>query len=194
MKKIFVFCCFFAAVLLWQGREQAVDAQPKPFECPWTPVTGVAPFVKGCYGGGSDGCGSVTPGKCPENWPKEPETPHADATAAVATAIARLKAAGHDLRGKNCGKIVEVACSIMGDGAGLMVKPSGLQYNGHALDIIAFPDGYIYNVIEGCTNGTGGSPKMDLTCCGKNQSQGGKGTCKQKYLPCTCTLGPLCGP
>jgi hypothetical protein len=75
---------------------------------------------------------------------------HADQSEIVAEAKAELEAAGKDLSGP-CGafSIVKLAASRMSGGAGVLSKPSGNNCDGFATDIIAFPDGRIYDVLVG---------------------------------------------
>lgn len=85
-----------------------------------------------------------------------PHGPHADV---VAAAKAELKAAGTDLSGP-CGAyaIVELTAKKLvaqGEQAGVLDKPAGNNCRGRATDIIAYPEGQIYDVLVdgGGTNG-----------------------------------------
>lgn len=74
-----------------------------------------------------------------------PHGPHADI---VREAKAQLVATGTNIEGP-CGAlaIVERAARMLTDGAGLLIKPSGNNCRGFATDIIAYPDGQIYDVL-----------------------------------------------
>lgn len=63
--------------------------------------------------------------------------------------------------------------------AGLLEKTSGTNCGGYSSDIIAFPDGYIYDAINGTASdgqGAGWTP----SACGPNP---GPGTCPERYRP-----------
>jgi hypothetical protein len=75
--------------------------------------------------------------------------PHADRSDVVGAAKADLQRIGKDLSGP-CGAllIVKVAAwRLRSDGAGLLSKPSGNNCDGFAVDIIAYSDGEIYDVL-----------------------------------------------
>lgn len=81
-------------------------------------------------------------------------TNHADVVASV---IAALKAQGKDLSG-SCGAFEitkHVAWQLKGEQAGLLVKTSGNNCQGFAVDIIMYPDGSIYDILtdSGASNG-----------------------------------------
>ncbi len=82
--------------------------------------------------------------------PSDSLTRHPDQTGKVAAAKQALKASGADLSGP-CGafKIVAAAALSIGSGAGLLSKPGGNNCQGYSTDIIAYPDGYIYDVLGG---------------------------------------------
>ncbi len=74
---------------------------------------------------------------------------HPDRTEVVAQAKADLEAAGTDVSSP-CGAwaITNLAASRMrAEGAGLLDKPFGNNCQGFAVDIIAYPDGQIYDVL-----------------------------------------------
>ncbi|MDE2143486.1 MAG: hypothetical protein KGJ84_13855 [Elusimicrobia bacterium] len=100
-------------------------------------------------GGGSSGGGSRSGGGSSSGGGGGRS--HPDRSDVVAQAKADLETAGHDLTGA-CGAfaIVRVAAWRMRDeGAGLLSKPSGNNCEGYATDIIAYPDGRIYDVLVG---------------------------------------------
>lgn len=106
----------------------------------------------GHSGGGSTGGGSTGGGSTGGGAPKGGGT-HPDRSDAVAQAKADLLAEGRDLSGA-CGSfsIVKLAVwrlSQEGTDAGLLSKPSGNNCDGYATDIIAYPNGEIYDVLVG---------------------------------------------
>src|SRR5690606_25213875 len=111
-------------------------------------------------------------------------------TDAVGQAVAQLTSEGKNLSDNNgpnnCGPglIVERAVEIMkangtDQGVGLLDKPTGNGCNGHSVDVLAFPDGCIYDVIVG--SGSSNSPGFSLICCGELLAAGGNGTCADRY-------------
>lgn len=126
---------------------------------------------------------------CEDRQPPETtsSSPGADVIPAIAQAKAELVAAGVDLTGDNCGKIVERACNYMSGGAGLLSKTSGANYNGHSIDYIVMPDGNAWDMVVSCGDGDGGTPGVGNTgCCGPETG------CEpnDRYLPCP-PLQPL---
>jgi len=197
---LFIGGLFAAAFLLFAPQPTEAQSGPAPFECPWTPVSGTSPSSEGCYGGGTDGCGGTggandpPPIPCDQQEPPKQVSgpPPGDVLPAVAQAIAELTAAGSDITGDNCGKIVERACNYMGGGAGLLYKTWGAQYNGHSIDVIVMPDGQHWDVVVSCggdgTPGSGNTPGVGFTnCCGPLATG-----CEpnDRYLPCP-PLQPL---
>lgn len=84
---------------------------------------------------------------------------HADVVACTKTA---LVAAGHDLSGP-CGAfdITEhVAWALKAEGAGLLGKTAGNNCKGYATDIIAYPNGTIFDILidSGASNGPTWNP------------------------------------
>ena len=74
---------------------------------------------------------------------------HPDRTAVVAQAKADLAAAGRDPHSA-CGaaEITNLAAwRMQNEGAGLLDKPTGNNCQGYAVDIIAYRDGQIYDVL-----------------------------------------------
>jgi hypothetical protein len=74
--------------------------------------------------------------------------PHPSQQAVVAQARQDLLNAGVDLSGA-CGawRITNLAAWRLQDGAGLLAKPAGNNCEGYAVDILAYPDGAIYDVL-----------------------------------------------
>ncbi len=64
-------------------------------------------------------------------------------------------------------------------GAGLLEKSGGTNCRGYSVDIIAFSDGYIYDVLDG-TSADGARPTWGPKGCGPAT---GNGTCPDKYKP-----------
>lgn len=64
-------------------------------------------------------------------------------------------------------------------GAGLLSKTGGTNCQGYAVDIIAFDDGYIYDVLNGSAP-DGAGPTWGPVGCGPTD---GDGTCKDNYRP-----------
>lgn len=73
--------------------------------------------------------------------------------------------------------ITKRAVQKIGGDAGFLSKTSGNQCEGKAVDIIAFPDGYIYDILNG-TAPDGNGPLWSPAGCGP---VGGDGTCPEKY-------------
>lgn len=73
--------------------------------------------------------------------------------------------------------ITKRAVQKIGGGAGFLDKPGGNNCEGFAVDIIAFPDGYIYDVLNGTTP-DGNGPMWGASGCGP---VGGDGTCSDRY-------------
>lgn len=83
----------------------------------------------------------------------------ADRSNVVQAAKDELEARGVDLSGP-CGAfaIVELAAwRLRDEGAGLLDKPGGNNCQGFATDIIAYPDGEIYDVLVGAGDTNGAS-------------------------------------
>ena len=66
---------------------------------------------------------------------------------------------------------------LKGDGAGFLDKPSGNNCGGFAVDIIAYPDGYIYDILDGSAE-DGNGPAWNPSGCGPID---GDGTCSDRY-------------
>ena len=67
----------------------------------------------------------------------------------VAAVKADLVRRGVDLSGPDGGFQItkRVAWALRGEGAGLLDKPSGNNSGGYAVDIVAYPDGQIYDIL-----------------------------------------------
>ena len=124
----------------------------------------------------------------PELPPEEGADPPADADTKHGNHTAEVAAAKQELidEGKVFPKpgatdecfrfeIVERAVPKI-SGAGFLDKPGGTNCKGFAVDIIAFSDGYIYDVLVG--SGDGSEPAWNPTGCGP---VGGDGTCSERY-------------
>ncbi len=141
---------------------------------------------EGEYRTASDDDQEPIPTPNPSNAPLEPTEVLAPADAflvhpsqasAVISAKTDLVAAGVDISGE-CGafKITKAAAWLLrSSGAGLLSKPTGNNCEGYAVDIIAFPDGYIYDVIG--DSGIGNIPGWSPVGCGTD------GTCADRYRP-----------
>ncbi len=108
------------------------------------------------------------------NPPTDALTKHSDQSGTIGQAKADLLAQGVNISGA-CGawEIVRLAAKYMGGGAGLLNKPGGNGCNGYAVDIIAYPDGYIYDVLIDAGNNN--NPAWNPTAC-PNAS-----TCPSEY-------------
>lgn len=108
--------------------------------------------------------------------PADSLSKHPDSSSYVSQAKSNLQTRGVNLSGA-CGawEIVNEAAKLIGNGAGLLRKASGNNCNGYSVDIIAFPDGYIYDVI--IDSGNQNTPTWNPTGCGTN------GTCPDDYRP-----------
>lgn len=107
----------------------------------------------------------------------ESPPPDFDLVGAIQTAKDQLIAEGANLMGDNCGQIVERAVTILGNGAGLLTKTWGAQYNGHSIDYIVMPDGRAWDAVISC-GGDGIDPNS-----GNIAGIGGSGCCAP--LPAT---------
>lgn len=87
---------------------------------------------------------------------------HPDESGTVAQAKADLGAQGVDLTGP-CGAFAIVNEAAKRIGAGLWDKPGGNNCQGFATDIIAYPDGYIYDVL--IDGGGANTPTWDAATC-----------------------------
>ncbi len=114
--------------------------------------------------------------------PADAGTKHGNHQAEVAAAKAELVAAGKQFPEpgavNECFRfaIVQRAVQLIGGGAGFLDKPGGNNCGGFAVDIIAFSDGYIYDVLAG--TGDGSEPAWNPTGCGPAD---GNGTCPDRY-------------
>jgi hypothetical protein len=75
-------------------------------------------------------------------------------TDVVQQVINDLNASGMDLS-TPCGVFEitkRVAWNLKDEGAGLLSKPSGNNCNGYAVDIIAYPSGFIFDVVSSSNN------------------------------------------
>ncbi len=101
--------------------------------------------------------------------PTDSLTRHPNQAAMVAAAKESLKQSGADLLGP-CGafKIVATAALAIGNGAGLLSKPDGNNCQGYSVDIIAYQDGYIYDVLgsSGDPEPSGNQPAWNPVGCG----------------------------
>ncbi|MEZ0224448.1 MAG: hypothetical protein ACAH83_07845 [Alphaproteobacteria bacterium] len=107
----------------------------------------------------------------------ESPSPDFDLVGAIQTAKDQLIAEGANLMGDNCGQIVERAVTILGNGAGLLSKNYGVNYNGHSIDYIVMPDGRAWDAVISC-----GGDGVDPTS-GNIPGIGGAGCCAP--LPAT---------
>jgi hypothetical protein len=113
----------------------------------------------------------LTPPASPPDVPCDQQTPPMlespppdfDLAGAIVQARDQLIAEGADLTGANCGQIVERAVGIIGNGAGLLSKNYGNQYNGHSVDFIVMPDGRAWDAVSDCGGANGPSAGGD--CC-----------------------------
>ncbi|HEV8601458.1 MAG TPA: hypothetical protein VGQ87_02560 [Patescibacteria group bacterium] len=116
------------------------------------------------------------------NPPPDADSKHGNHTAEVAEAKNELIAEGKQFPEPNAPdecfrfEIVKRAVPKIGGGAGYLDKPGGNNCGGRAVDIIAFPDGYIYDVLAG--SGDGSMPAWNAVGCGPT---GGNGTCPDRY-------------
>lgn len=119
--------------------------------------------------------------------PADALTKHPNQSAVVAAAKADLAARGVSFAG-SCGSfaiVKEAALRLSSGGAGLLKKPTGHQCNGFSVDIIAYPDGYIYDILIGSSDDepivtTGpNTPTWGPAGCGP---AGGNGTCPDRYV------------
>lgn len=69
------------------------------------------------------------------------------------------------------------AWKLRGEGAGLLSKTSGNNCQGYSVDLIIYPDGYIYDILNG-TAPDGNGPAWIPAGCGPS---GGNGTCPDLY-------------
>ena len=109
--------------------------------------------------------------------PADASTKHGNHQAEVAEAKSVLESEGVDSSGP-CGafEIVKRAVSLIGDEAGYLDKPDGNNCGGFAVGIIAFPDGYIYDVLG--DDGGENNPQWNPDGCGPTE---GNGTCPDRY-------------
>lgn len=114
--------------------------------------------------------------------PSDASTKHSNHLAEIATAKDELLAEGRQFPDPNATdecfrfEIVERAVSKIGNGAGFLDKSGGNNCKGFAVDIIAFSDGYIYDVLSGEEDGS--VPAWNPSACGP---VGGNGTCPDRY-------------
>lgn len=108
--------------------------------------------------------------------PTDALTKHPDQSGTIAQAKADLITQGVNISGA-CGawEIVRLAAKMMGGGAGLLNKPGGNNCNGYAVDIIAYPDGYIFDAL--IDSGNANTPSWNPTGCP------GGSTCPAEYRP-----------
>lgn len=103
-----------------------------------------------------DGAGYVVTNEVEIPAPADALQKHPSEVAKVAEAKANLVATGVDLSGE-CGafEITKEAVRLIGGDAGLLHKPSGAGCQGYSFDIIAYPDGYIFDILA-CGGGDPG--------------------------------------
>jgi len=117
--------------------------------------------------------------------PADAATKHGNHTAEVTAAKAQLTAQGMTWNKDpaiqptevfECNRfaIVKLAAQLIGAGAGLLSKPGGTNCQGYSVDIIAFPDGYIYDVLDGNAP-DGAGPAWSPSGCGSD------GICPDRY-------------
>lgn len=116
--------------------------------------------------------------------PADADTKHGNHAGEVATAKDELISEGmrFSQSSSECPDrfaITKRAVQKIGGGAGFLDKPGGNNCEGKAVDIIAFPDGYIYDTLNG-TAPDGNGPMWGATGC---QTSGGgiSGTCPDRY-------------
>jgi hypothetical protein len=112
---------------------------------------------------------------------------------AVQEAMDQLTSEGEDLNdledeGQNCGPglIVERVIEILGGSvpdAGLLRKTGGMKCNNHSVDVIAFPDGCIYDVVAAAGDITKHRPAWQNVCCYDNGTDNGDGVCPDRWIP-----------
>lgn len=127
-----------------------------------------APTTLNQVGGAQDyqaGNGGAPNVPCDQQTPPmlESPAPDFDLSGAITTARDQLISEGADLTGANCGQIVERAVQIIGNGAGLLSKNYGNQYNGHSVDYIVMPDGRAWDAVSDC--GGANNPSAGGGCC-----------------------------
>jgi hypothetical protein len=109
--------------------------------------------------------------------PPDALTKHPSQVQAVIAAIVSLTSKNVDLSGP-CGAFIitdTAAWSLKDSGAGILSKPGGNNCMGYAVDIIAFPDGYIYDVLGDA--GGANTPAWNPDSCGDTA------TCSDRYRP-----------
>ncbi|MDP3763912.1 MAG: hypothetical protein Q8Q92_04745 [bacterium] len=128
-------------------------------------------------GGGGSGVGAEPPADALEK--------HPDRSSVVAEAKAEAEATGivYSTSSPECPDRFEItkraAWKLKDEGAGLLDKPSGNNCQGYSVDIIVFPDGYIYDILNG-TVPDGNGPMWNPAGCGPVS---GDGTCSDRYRP-----------
>lgn len=119
------------------------------------------------------------------NPPPDALQKHPDKSSVVAEAKAEAKAAGfvYSKSSPECPDRFEItkraAWKLQSEGGGLLSKTSGNNCQGYAVDIIAYPDGYIYDILNG-TAPDGNGPMWNPAGCGPAS---GNGTCPDRYRP-----------
>lgn len=104
---------------------------------------------------------------------------HPDQTGAVQAAKDSVVGDGIPLD-TDC-NIFEIVKRAAGSiGAGVLIKPSGRNCGGFAVDIITFPDGYIYDVLIGSDPGGALAPTWSPVGC-DTSGTGPPGTCTDRY-------------
>ncbi|MBI2062533.1 MAG: hypothetical protein HYT64_02490 [Candidatus Yanofskybacteria bacterium] len=139
-------------------------------------------FVKSTFnlpGLGKSSSGTTPPsGVVPP--PADALTRHPDQSSQVASIKTQLESQSIDLTG-DCGAFEitkRVAWLLGSSGAGLLSKPSGANCQGYAVAIIAYSDGYIYDILSDAGNTN--RPQWIPDACGPI---GGDGTCSDRYSP-----------
>jgi hypothetical protein len=62
-------------------------------------------------------------------------------------------------------EITKRAARLIGNGAGLLTKnPGQNNCHGYGVDVIAFPDGYVYDVLDGGASDGNGPGWSSVTC------------------------------
>ncbi len=130
---------------------------------------------------------SSNPPGTPPSPPADAATKHGNHVAEITAAKAQLAAPPQNMTwipgtsNYECNRfeITRLAAQMIGGGAGLLSKTSGTNCQGFSVDIIAFPDGYIYDAVGG-SSGDGANPMWNPVGC-VTSGGGIPGTCPDRY-------------